>query len=203
MLAAVTLLASCTSAPSDEARVRSTFSAYRAALLAADGAAAWREVDKRTSEYYSKAIVDALSLGEADLRRADFIYKLMVLRLRLEFRKPVLEKLSAEQLFVKSVSLGWISRASVEKLESLEKVEVAGNNAKAFVAAAPGIPMFHFSKEGGAWKIALVQSLELANSSFEEIRKQKDMTSDEFVIALLRAVSTFEPDESIFHGPLE
>jgi hypothetical protein len=110
-----------------------TFQKYRAALLEADGDTAWALLDSHTTKFYSQVLEDALSIPRSDLQRLGFVHKFTVLRLRLEFRRQALQRLTGQSIFVLAVTNGWISRSEVQSLESLDKVTVDGRYATAYL----------------------------------------------------------------------
>jgi hypothetical protein len=146
---------------------------------------------------------DALSLPKADLERLDFVHKFIVLRLRLQFRRPELQQLTGQGVFVLAVTNGWISRSEVQSFKSFEKVTVDGRYATAYLPQAPTTPAVFFIQEGREWKIALWKSWELSNAAVQQMRRQSRLPERAFIIDTLKQVSKYEVDERIFDGPLD
>jgi hypothetical protein len=197
------MAASVQAAPSASEQVQSAFQAYREALLRNDGPAAWDLMDAGTEKYYAEALSDAMSLPQPDLARLDFIAKFMVLRLRLEFRKPELQRLSARDVFVHAVEKGWISRSSVERITGFDRIEIEGHLASGYLAASGSTPVFHFIHEGGRWKLSLWKIMELGNAGIAQLLKEQNVSEDELMLHMLRSVSKYEVDPRIYEGPLE
>jgi len=208
LLAAVSLCAlalnvSAADSAADAASIRKTFGDYQKALLDGDGAKAAEVVSARTIAYYDDALTQALSTPREKLAKLDIITKLMVLRLRHEFDKARLTGMSGRELLVFAVDKGWISKSSVASFEGLE-IEVDGPKASAEVAAFPGVPLFHFVKEGGQWKLDLVESFGLAGQAFGQEVAKSGMPEEEFLLRILGVLSPDRKvDERILAGPRE
>src|SRR5687768_1161148 len=82
-----------------EEAIQSTFSQYRKALLEGDGSKATELVDTRTIALYGEIRTNALEMPREKLSQLDFISKFMVLRVRHEFSKSQIEKMSGRELF--------------------------------------------------------------------------------------------------------
>jgi hypothetical protein len=131
-----------------QADIEKTFQKYRTALLNGDGEAAWDVLDSQTTKFYSNALQDALALPKSELERFSFVHKFTVLRLRQEFRNPILQGLTGKAVFVIGVTNGWISVSEVKALKTLHKISVQGRNAIGFLPQAPETPaFFSFRKE--------------------------------------------------------
>jgi hypothetical protein len=198
------LATSCLGAPTKaQQEVTKVFRAYQAAVLRGDGEAAWSVLDSHTMNFYAQVQRDALSMAPAEFDRLDWMAKLMVARVRVEFRRGELQKLSGKYLFVLAVTNGWISKSTVESVKVLEGVAVSGRYATIFLPEAPAIPAFSFIQEGSEWKFALWKSFALANRSMDQMRKESGLPEKEFLLELLRRVSKYKVDEKVFDGPLD
>ena len=95
--------------PADEGEaVRAVFGAYRAALLAQEGAKAWELLDADSRAYYGRAITQALELPRAGLDRLDLVTRFIVLRLRWLKTRSELRRMDCRSLFVLAVDSGWV-----------------------------------------------------------------------------------------------
>lgn len=189
--------------PADETdeQIRAAFGKYREALLEGDGQAAWQAIDRDTQNYYSQAVKDALMLSKKDFEQIDFMRKLLVVRMRHEFRKSELEKLTGQKAFAHGVKQGWIDKSAAQRTRTIEKLKVQGDTAAGYLPLAPNTPAFHFVKMDGAWKLSLVKGLPLANAAFDQLRKAQDVSEQEFISQLLQLVSGREVDAAIYDGP--
>ena len=198
----VPMFVGCSTSPSDEQCVKDVFQAYRKALLDQNGEAAWSYIDSHTANYYGDMLSKSLSLPRDDLDRLELISQFMVLRLRLEFKKSKLESMTNKDVFVIGVQQGWIGKSTVEGIV-IDRIEINGHTAIAFMAKAPNVPLFHFIKEADNWKLSLVRNLEMPNLLFVKMLNDSGLSEREFLIDLLSSVSIFQVDEKIFDGPLQ
>lgn len=184
-------------------QVSNAFQQYKSALLHRDGEGAWNLLDSHTANFYSRIVQDAASLPRRDFERLDPMHKLMVLRLRLEFRKPELQNLTGRDIFLVAVTNGWMSRSSVERVERFHSVGIKDQYATAYLPEAPRTPAFHFIKEGGEWKLSLWKSFEAINAELRRIKHQSRLSERDFWMDFLSRISKYEITEQIFQGPLE
>lgn len=187
----------------DQAAIQKTFSQYKEALLKGDGVEAAKLVDSRTIAIYDEAVANALKMPRQNLARLDFFSKFIILRLRHEFSKSQLEKMTGRELFIIGVEKGWISKSTVSNIKQLAKIKVDLYKASASFPQAPDIPVLVFLNESGQWKLALWQLYELINISMKDEIAKSGLTEDQFIINALRVLSSKKVDERIFSGPLD
>ena len=187
----------------DTDAIQNTFSQYRSALLKGDGAKAAELVDTRTIRFYSEILTYALEMPHQKLRQLDYLSKFMVLRIRHEFQKAQLEKMSGLDLFKLGVEKGWISSSSVANIDRLARINVDLNKASASVPKFPNTPALYFLKESGQWKLALWQSFEIANIAMKSVVEKSGLTEEEFIIQSINMISSKKVDTRILSGPLE
>ena len=198
------LVTTCLGAPSNaQQEVTDVFRKYQAAILRGDGEAAWSVLDSHTMQFYAQAQRDALSMSVAEFDRLDWIAKFTVARLRVEFRRGDLQKLSGKDIFVLAVTNGWVSKSTVESVKLLERVAVGGRYATIFLPEAPTMPAFHFIQEGSEWRFSLWKGFGLANRSMDQVRKESGLSEKDFLLEMLRRVSKYKVDERVFDGPLD
>ncbi len=203
LLSGVFLLVYSLTYAGPEEDIRATFENYRLALLAEDGEKAWDVIDFQTRKIYEKYADQSLTLSQTELNSVDFISKITVLRLRLELKKKQLQEMNGEELFIYAIQKGMISKASAQRIK-LEKITMNGNEAQAYLATAPSIPVFFFVNESGSWKLALSKSFNLANEAMAKVIEASGMSEQEYIEFLLKGVSSNrEVDKRIFEGPLE
>lgn len=199
---ASTPLAQSQTQTSEEA-IQSTFSQYRKALLEGDGSKAAELVDTRTLTLYGEIRTNALEMPRQKLSQLDFISKFMVLRVRHEFSKSQIEKLSGGELFKLGVDKGWISTSMVSNVERLARIKVDVHKASASIPQAPNTPALYFLNESGQWKLALWQSFEIANLAMKAEVEKSGLTEEDFIIKTIAALSSKKVDGRILSGPLE
>lgn len=188
----------------DTRAIKEVFSGYRAALLEGDGVRTADLVSAQTIKFYEEIVALALSAPPRELSRLDFVAKLMVLRVRHEYDKADIEKMTGRELLITGVRRGWISKSSLSGLEHLAAIKVDGHKASAEMPSAPGIPVLHFLHESGEWKLHLLASFELANYAIGQEVAKSGLTEDQFIVRLLNALSPKKVDEEqIFSGPRE
>lgn len=186
-----------------EEAIQSTFSQYRKALLEGDGSKATDLVDTRTIALYGEIRTNALEMPRQKLSQLDFISKFMVLRVRHEFSKSQIEKMSGRELFKLGVDKGWISTAMVSNVERLASIKIDLHKASASIPQAPDTPALYFLNESGQWKLALWQSFEIANFAMKSEVAKSGLTEEEFIIRTIDAISSKKVDVRILSGPLE
>ena len=182
------------------AAVRKVFDEYKTALLEGNGSAAADVVSTATIKYYGEMLEHVLHTPREKLGELDFLSKFIVLRVRHEFTKSEIEKLTGRELFVIGVNKGWIAKATVAEIELIE-IKVGEKDASGFIAVAPEIPVFHFRKESGVWKLNLLASFELGNRAIKEQISGSGMTEEQFILRTIEMVSPRKVDERILDGP--
>lgn len=185
----------------DARAIQTSFSQYREALLAGDGAKAADAVSARTIAFYDGIVRHALTTPRPQLLELDLISKLMVLRMRHEFTRSQLAAMTGRDALVTGVSKGWISKSSVANVERLVDIEVGSAEASASMPGAAGIPVFRFVNEAGQWKLDLVASFGLAGAAMKEAVTKSGLTEEQFIVRLLAIASSKQVDERIFSPP--
>ena len=187
----------------DPQAIQNTFSAYKEALLKGDGSKAAELVDKRTIAFYSEVLTNALEMPHQKLRQLDYLSKFLVLRIRHEFNKSQIEKMSGLDLFKMGIANGWISPSTVANIDRLINIRIDPYKASASVPKFPNTPAFYFLKESGQWKLALWQSFEIVNYAMRVRVEKSGLTEEEFIIKSINMLSSKRVDARILSGPLE
>lgn len=187
----------------EAAKIQQTYKKYRSALLSNEGLSAWKEIDKRTQDYYHDIARDCISLDRKDFDRLDLISKILILRIRLEYRAEQLKKMDGKDIFTVGVKKGWINNSSVQAIKHLSRVTVNQNMAQGFIEQAPDIPALHFAKEGNDWKLSLWRSFEMGNMALRQTIQSKKMSENEFLKRVLGQLSKYKVDDQIFNGPIK
>lgn len=185
----------------DARAIQTTFSQYKAALLESDGSRAADVLSARTIAFYDGIVQHALHTSRAKVEELDFISKLMVARIRLEFTREQISRMTGREMLEIGVNNGWISKSSVANIERLVEIKVDSSEASASMPLAPGVPAFRFVKESEQWKLDLVASFALANAAMKQEITKSGLTEEEFIIRVLRMLSSKEVDEGIFSPP--
>ena len=191
-----------TQTPDPEA-IQNTFSQYKEALLKGDASKAAEMVDKRTITFYGEILTNALEMPHRKLRQLDYLSKFMVLRVRHEFNKSQLEKMSGLDLFKLGITSGWISPSTVSNVDRLVNIKIDLYKASASVPKFPNTPALYFLKESGQWKLALWQSFELVNYAMRVTVEKSGLTEEQFIIKSINMLSSKKVDARILSGPLE
>jgi hypothetical protein len=122
--------------------------------------------------------------GPKSLAARPFHEILAILALRVERRmNPGFEDRPVS-ILDKLVVQNWPVRKTLLKTE-LGESRVRGNTGEIGLREAPNVPVFHFVKEGGAWKFHLFQSLPLILQGAESIARQRKSTHLEQAIFIL------------------
>lgn len=187
----------------DAAAIQNVFSQYKEALLASDGSRAADLVSSRTIVYYEEILGLALNTPKRKLADLDFISKFMVLRIRHEFDKTTLAKMTGRELLILGVKRGWISKSSVSNIGELTHIKVRDDQASASIPVAPGLPAFYFHNESGQWKLDLLSSFELGNAAMKQEIAKSGLTEEQFILRALAMLSPKNVDERILSGPLD
>lgn len=183
--------------------IETLFFQYRDALLEGDGAKAADVMSARTIGFYDGVLKHVLNTPRAKLANLDFMTKFMVLRIRHEFTKAEISRMTGRDLFMIGVDKGWISKSSVASFRELADIKVGSSEASASVPAAGGLPLFHFVKESGQWKLDLVASFELGRMAMNQEIAKSGLTEEQFIIRALGVLSSKKVDEEqIFSPPL-
>lgn len=187
----------------DTSAIEKAFLQYRDALLEDNGSKAAELVDAGTIKYYDEMLAHALNIPRQNLLQLDFTSKFMVLRIRHEFNKSQIEKMTGRELLVIGVERGWTSKSWVSKVKQLVNIKVELDKASASIPLAPNIPIFHFLNESGQWKLNLLPILEMFNVAIKLQVTKSGLTEEEFIMRLLSTLSSKKVDERILSGPLE
>ena len=104
-------------AAGDEAAVRATFAAYKAAVLAQQGERAADNVTTGTLREYARYRELALSAPRAALEALPMTERLQVLIIRARVPAADLRAMDGRRVFTHAVDRGWIGREGVERSE--------------------------------------------------------------------------------------
>lgn len=187
----------------EEAEVQRAYQMYRAALLNQDGVSAWKKVDYHTRNFFEDIAKKSLTIKREDLDRLDILSKIMILRMRMDFRKDHLRKLNGSKIFILDVEKGFISKSTVQAIKQLDEVKIKGKLAHGFISKRQDIPIFYFIKEDGGWKVALWKNLETVNIELKQLVVDKGVSENDYIKAIIEQAYKSKLDDRIFDGPLK
>jgi hypothetical protein len=130
--------------------------------------------------------------------------KFVVLRLRHDFKRKELLKMTGRDLLVHAVDQGWISRSTMENAEIGEvRLDASGFRAAVSLKQAPDTPLFVFVQEQGMWRIALSRTFGIVNQWFKNMVATSGLSEEEFAITTIESISRYKVDRRILDGPLD
>lgn len=182
--------------------VRSNFESYRAALLAADGAAVPPLVSPATIDYYGELARLAAYAGPNEIAAKPIADRLTVARLRVIRTPAELAAMDGPGLLRLGVDEGLIDAESVRDVQ-LGDVRVDGDRAFApiLIGAEPSPVSFEFVQTGSAWKFDLVPTLAMANEVFSSQASEAGLAEDEFIFVVVELATGQPIDATIFDAP--
>ena len=183
--------------------VRTAFEAYKAALLAADGPAVVRTVDRRTLEYYGDSVDRALDADSATVADLGFLDRLMVFSMRHRAPADTVRTFDGATALAYGVRHGWIDGLGV-RLTSIGDVEVERDEAVAEMllngVASPGSEMT-FRREGDTWRLDLTSMHPQAERDSQKMVAETGYTEDGFITFALEILAG-EPVRAEIWQPL-
>lgn len=148
----------------DAEQVREVFSAYRTAILSADGELAATVMSQGTIDFYAETHRAALCDSPEATRAQPFVNQMLVLHYRHAASRDELLAMSGREPLVYAVDHGWIGRESVEDTEvGAVKIRKKRATARQLRYGEPA-GKFPFVKESGGWKIDLVSTLKATSA---------------------------------------
>ena len=189
-------------AAGDEAAVRATFAAYKAAVLAQQGERAADNVTTDTLREYARYRELALSAPRAALEALPMTERLQVLIIRARVPVADLRAMDGRRVFTHAVDRGWIGREGVERSE-LGTVQVDGDRAAARLKiGATELPVdFEFEREPGGWRFNLIPLTTMSEDVIKQLARQNGVSENEMVMTLLRGLSEAPVDERLWDPP--
>lgn len=200
---AVSTVATSTVLDADaDAAVRSNFEQYRAALLAADGAAVPALVSPATIDYYSELARLAAYGGPTEIAARPIADRLTIARLRVIRTHDELVALDGPGLLRLGVDEGLIDSASVRDIQ-LGDIRVDGERAAAqlVIAGEPSPVDFEFVQAGPEWKFDLAPTLVMASDVFGSQAAESGLGEDEFIFQIVELATGTPVDSTIFDAP--
>jgi len=178
--------------------VRKTFTDYKDAVVAADGAAAVRLITQRTVDEYQKYTDWARTANRTTLDSLSAFSKIQVLLIKHRLPNEKLLALHGETVFSYAVDQGWVGEETV-MATTIDDIQVSGDSATARVhidnKKTPN--RYRFSRESGAWKFDLLQTMQAADQVLASQIEQTGLSENDFILRMLEGVSGRKPTETI------
>lgn len=160
-------------------------------------------VDMDTLSYYQRLINDSATISKNELDSRNILAKLIIIRLRHDYPKRELERLTAEELLTAAIDKGLISQASVSNIQNLVNIKISVDIAVASTQTQPDFPAFHFIKQEGAWKLSLWKSFGQGVTALNMYKEKLKKDDYELIEFLHEQVSHKEFNDKTLSGPLE
>ncbi len=183
--------------------VKKSFSAYKTAILAADGEAAAAVVTQGSRDYFHKLADQALTLDHEGMHALSLSDRLYAMLLRHNLNRARLQAMSGGEVVSYAVDEGWIGREGAEQLR-LSNYKVEGDTASGTILRPDGGTTsfkMEFVKENGRWLLDLVALMQLTRIAFEFAVKQSGIDEDTFVMLMLEQGSGRAPRPDIWEPP--
>jgi len=197
MLASALLGAQPEAAPeTEESRVQKVFRDYKQALMTGDGDAAAALVDEGTLDYFQGVQRLALSGSREEVSARSFIDRLLVVTMRNELEREVLESLELDDLLHHAIEAGWIGKASISRLD-IGEVSIDGDEASGVALTGGQVPSpedgdplrYSFVREDGEWKFRFSSLVESLNHLITQFTAQLGTNEDDLIFTLVQAIS--------------
>ena len=187
---ALLLFSGAPSLASDETEaVQSVFSAYRSAILSDDGETAAALVNRATLEYYDETRRMALFADAGAVEEQSLVTQIQILTYRLRYPREILESLSPKQLMAYAVDQGWVGKSSVLKLQPGSVLAEGDVALMHIVVDGKELDLgFRLEREAGAWHLNLLETLQIANASFQMAAKQQGVSEKDLLLVMMESV---------------
>jgi len=200
LLLFVVFATSCTDQKEEEKNVRATFDGYKTAILNDKGEEAVGYVDSRTVDYYTNMLELTKNGDREKVDALPLIDKLMVFSVRARVPKDDILSFDGKKLLVYAIESGMVGKESVQNV-TIGDVKIDGDSAKGqFIVSGQEAPFyFDFYKEDGQWKLDLTSLFSTSASALEQMVQSSGMTENEYVFAVLEALTGKKPGEDIWN----
>lgn len=174
------------------AEVAAAFEAFRSGLLARNGRLAASAVTEGTLHYYDQIASMVLTAEKPIVTSQPVLTQLLVLHLRDRLSAYQLRELSGRHLFSYAVDEGLAGRDIGDFRVSDIKVYAATASATVVEGRSKGLTV-EFRRESDAWKLNLVPVLEFLDRAVSEVARQRGLSNEEFVDAVVSSESGRPP----------
>lgn len=166
--------------------VQEGFAAYKAALLARDGAKAVTRISANSFAYYDRMRKLALSGSREELERLPDVDRLLVLSLRVRTPRETLESGSPRDLVAYAISNGMIGVNAVARAE-LGEINIQGEQAEGqiLVDQSPVGAVFRFHSEDGTWKFDLEHVTVMSRGTISGMAEKSGTPENEVLLQIL------------------
>jgi hypothetical protein len=171
---------------SGAAAVKQGFLNYKGALAARDGPRAAAAVSRNSLDYYDEIRRLALTASKQDLDAIEGTERMLVLGMRHQAPKALLESATPVELLAHAVDAGIVSDAS-GAVTGLGEVKIDGGLARAFVVidGKPTRNVLQFAHEDGVWKFDLEFAMRSSSGLIAAIASQSGLSEDAVILNLL------------------
>ena len=198
-----TLLTGCTKPSLDAMEIQCTFDAYKSAILSMDGSASVDQIAQRTLNEYQKYIDWCLHADRRTLQNLSTINKMQVFLIKHRIPVDELKEMTGEKAFIYAVDHDWIGKKGTI-VTTINDIQVSGSRATtATLSNKKKTPMrFHFTKEEGAWKLDLTQTLRDTDAVLKAQIEQAGISEDDYIFRIIEMISGRKVLNSIWE-PIE
>lgn len=168
------------------AAVQRGFAIYKSALVRHDGARAAATVSGNSLAYYDRMRQLALSAPKDELEQLEGTERMLVLGMRHQASRDLLEAATPAELVAYAVSSGLVSDLSVATTE-LGPVSIQGERARAWVVVdgQPTRSVLQFVLEDAVWKFDLEFAMEASSGLIAALSEQLGVSENDVIFELL------------------
>ncbi|MCA9255700.1 MAG: hypothetical protein KDA33_08670 [Phycisphaerales bacterium] len=179
--------------------VRECFSAYRKAVLDAEGKTSADLVTASTLDIYQKYMDHAMASDRKTIEALPLTDRLIVLSIRHRIPHEEARSMNGRTLFEYAVEHGWIGKSSVIGTK-VRTVEVADGHASAamMVNGREAPFRFRFELQDEKWRFDLTSVMTFADTAFKAAAQQSGQEENEFLNTMLEAVSRKPVADSVW-----
>lgn len=203
LLTVLALVLVVQSAP-DEADIRQTFEQYRKALEQGNGKAAYSQIDTDSREYYADILDKTKYATPAECAEFSALDKLSILLGRVQIPAKKLANFDGDDYFRYAVEHGWVSQVGDESV-TIESIDISGDEAFVYIRRGEEVSPFPhvFKKEGGTWKLSLVEMLPVGEESMRKHLDRIGVKEQDFLFDTVEAAVGIRPSEETWQAPIK
>jgi len=185
-LACAPWLPSGAAAGTETTAVARGFAVYKSALAARDGARAAAAISANSLAYYDRMRELALSAPRNELEALEATERMLVLGMRHEAPRELLETATPVELVAYAVDSGLVSDTSVATTE-LGEITVQGDRARAWIVidGQPTRGVLQFAREQSGWKFDLEFAMRASSGLVAALAQQLEVSENQVIFELL------------------
>lgn len=183
----------------DPRPIRACFTAYRQAVLNANGSEAADQIDSESLAYYQRIRNLAFDGSAEETKALTFADKMAVLIARHRATAAELETMDGRGLFEHAVNHGWIGKKSIEH-SNLGDISIEGNTATGtLLIESKETPMtVKFNRAGDDWKLNLPHMTAAAEKALKQAIAESGQDENEFIVNIIAFTTGQEVRNSIW-----